>query len=414
MRILHVNKFLYRRGGAEAYMIDLADLQVRAGHDVEFFSMQHPDNVPATYERHFAPHVQLEPHPPSRLAKARAAGRIVWSRSSQRGIDEVLQFFQPDVVHLHNIYHQLSPSILRPVSHRGIPAVMTLHDYKMACPTYQFLDRGQICEACLGGRYLNAARRRCKDDSFSASLVTSVEMSLHMRFGAYEPVQRFIAPSHFATAKMREAGMFPDRLRWLRHFVDTRSYDMKSCPGGPVVYAGRLAPEKAVDVLIEAVARAGSDMRLVVAGDGPSKAELEALAGRVAPGQVTFLGRLDKEALHEVIRASSALAMPSRWYEDAPMIVLEAFACGVPVIGTLLGGVPELIVDREDGLLVPPNDVPTLAAALRTMVDHPERSLAMGRAGRAKVERLWSPQAHLDGLQAVYDEARMTLAAARS
>jgi glycosyltransferase involved in cell wall biosynthesis len=411
MRILHVNKFLYRRGGAEAYMLDLADLQRRAGHDVEFFAMQHPDNIPATYDRHFAPHIQLEPHPPGRAAQARAAGRIIWSPSSRRGVDAVLHRFRPDVVHLHNIYHQLSPSILRPMAGRHIPAVMTLHDYKLACPTYQFLDHGKICEACLGGRYFNAARRRCKDDSLAASLVTSVEMTLHMRLGAYEPVQRFIAPSRFATEKMLAAGISPDRLRWLRHFVDAAAYDVKTTGGGPIVYAGRLAPEKAVDVLIEAVGCAGDELRLVVAGDGPSKGELEALAARVAPGQVQFTGRLEKDELHDVIRSSVALAMPSRWYEDAPMIVLEAFACGVPLIGTMLGGVPELIVDGEDGLLVPPNDVRALATALVAMAGDVDRAGAMGSAGRAKVERLWSPVAHLDGLEAVYDEARTTLLA---
>ena len=128
MRILHVNKFLYRRGGAEAYMLDLAALQRKAGHDVEFFAMAHPDNMAARFADRFPAHVELEPAPPSLSGRLRGAGRVLWSTSARRGISAVVEDFAPDVVHLHNVYHQLSPSVLEPLGHLGIPAVVSTED----------------------------------------------------------------------------------------------------------------------------------------------------------------------------------------------------------------------------------------------------------------------------------------------
>ena len=156
MRILHVNKYLYRRGGAESYMQAVADLQRDAGHEVAFFGMDHPDNELLPYQEHFPPYLELEPAPASAVAKVAGFGRMVWSTSARRGIDAVAADYRPDVVHLHNTYHHLSPSILGPLARRGIPVVMTLHDYKLACPTYRFLDKGQLCQARLGGHFTQA------------------------------------------------------------------------------------------------------------------------------------------------------------------------------------------------------------------------------------------------------------------
>ena len=143
MRILHVNKFLYRRGGAEAYMEDLADLQVAAGHTVSFFGMAHPLNTHLEYASHYPRDIEFEPPPAQLSERVRGVARMLYSTSASKGMDAVLSEFRPDVVHLHNIYHQLSPSVLRPIARRRIPAVMTLHDYKLACPTYRFLDHAK-------------------------------------------------------------------------------------------------------------------------------------------------------------------------------------------------------------------------------------------------------------------------------
>lgn len=406
MRILHVNKFLYRRGGAEGYLQDVAELQAAAGHEVAFFGMAHELNDPQHYAAAFPPHVEFEPPPPGAAGKLRSFGRMVWSTSAQRGIAEVLDDFRPDVAHFHNIYHQLSPSVLRPLARRGVAAVMTLHDYKLACPTYQFLDKGQLCQACLGGHFREAVRRRCKDGSLAASAAAAVELGLHHRIGAYDRVDRFLCPSAFLADTMRTAGIAPERLHVLNNFVDTTTIRAQQEPGTGLVYAGRLSPEKGVDVLLEAVRRLDGAATLHVAGDGPSRAALEAAARQAAPGSVVFHGRLPKPDLLDLIRRAAVSVVPSRWYENQPLAVLESFACGVPVVTTDLGGLPELVEPGVDGALVRHDDPAALAAVLSPLVADPARCHAMGRAGRAKVERRFSPAGHLAALTGHYEAVR--------
>ena len=405
MRILHVNKFLYRRGGAEAYMLDLAALQRKAGHEVEFFAMAHPDNMAARFADWFPAHLELEPAPPSLSGRLRGAGRVLWSTSARRGISAVVEDFAPDVVHLHNVYHQLSPSVLEPLGRLGVPAVMTLHDYKLACPSYQFLDHGAPCQACVDGGFRQAVRRRCKGGSLPASVLCATESWLHRATGAYGPVARFICPSRFLAGRMARAGVFPDRLRYVPHFVELDKLVPKTEPGGDVVFAGRLSPEKGVDTLIAAMARLGPGAALQVAGEGPDGARLRALADDLAPGRVVFHGRLGKADTVALLRSAGVVAVPSRWYENQPIIVLEAMALGVPVVAADMGGLPELVEPDATGLLVPPDDDLALAEALARMLADPERALAMGRSARAEIARSHHPEVHLDRLGDVYREA---------
>ncbi|MCA1842572.1 MAG: glycosyltransferase, partial [Actinobacteria bacterium] len=412
VRVLHVNKFLHRRGGAEAYLLDLAGLQRRAGHQVALFGTDHPDNEPQEHAAHFPSYLELEPPPATVTGRLRAAGRMLWSSSAARGLDAVVDAFRPDVAHLHNVYHHLSPSVLRPLARRGVPAVMTLHDYKLACPTYRFLDHGQLCEACLGGHFTNAVRRRCKDGSLPASALMALELGLHTAMGAYEPVSRFVCPSRFLAAKMAQAGVFPDRLRHVPHFVDAASLPPAAGHRAGVVYAGRLSPEKGVDVLVEAVARLDRPgfrnivgAGLEVLGDGPARPALERLAAARAPGRVSFRGRRDRPEVLERLRSAQVAVLPSRWYENQPLIVLEALACGVPVVASDLGGTAELVDHGVDGLLVPPDDPGALAAALARLLDDPGTTARMGAAGAVKAAGAFSPELHLERIHSLYAEA---------
>jgi glycosyltransferase involved in cell wall biosynthesis len=409
MRILHVNKFLYRRGGAESYMLDLAALQAAAGHQVEFFGMQHPENPPRRYAAHFPAYLELEPPPSGVGRRLAAAARMVWAPSARRGMDEVVEAFRPDVVHLHNIYHQLSPSVLRPVADRRIPAVMTLHDYKLVCPSYLLLDHGRVCEACLDGHFVHAVTRRCKDGSLGASAVLALESAVHRRAGAYDPVQVFVCPSRFMAAKIAQGGVYADRLEVLSNFVDTGAIAPKAQPGGGIVYAGRLAFEKGVDVLVEAVGRLGA-WQLDIAGDGPERLTLEALAAARAPGRVRFHGRLPRERVLDLVRSAAVAVMPSRCHDNQPMAVLEAFACGVPVVATDLGGLPEL-VEGGYGETTPAEDPGALAATLAGMLADHGRAFAMGQAARVRATEEFTPQRHLAGLERLYRRAGQCLVA---
>lgn len=409
MRILHVNKFLHRRGGAEGYLLDLAALQRRSGDEVAFFGMDHPENDQECAGTP-APYAEFDPPPGGARAKAVLAGRMIWSRSAARGMEQALAEFRPDVVHAHNIYHQLSPSVVHAAARRGVPVVMTLHDYKLACPTYQLLDDGRPCTACIGGGLWQAARRGCRDGSRAASAVAAVEVGLHRRLGAYDGVRCLIAPSRFLADTMAAAGVYPDRLRVLANFTDL-DVPVRSGPAtGAVVYAGRLSAEKGVDTLLRAIGLVARELGpapevlLDVAGDGPDRSALEALALEVAPGRVRFHGRLPRAELTTVVADATVSAVPSRWHENQPLAVLESFALGVPVVTTDLGGLPEL-VDESTGWVRAADDVAGLAEALVEALRDPAAARCRGRRAREIAERRHDPGRHLAGVRDIYEEA---------
>jgi glycosyltransferase involved in cell wall biosynthesis len=411
VKILHVNKFLYRRGGAEAYMLDVSALQSARGDEVDFFAMSHPMNRPSRFEYHFPENVEFNPPPSSIKGKMRAAGRLLYSPSARLGMEKVLDEFRPDVVHLHNIYHQLSPSILRPLRERRIPSIMTLHDYKLVCPTYLFLAHGEVCEACLGGHFHQAILKRCNEGSLIASSLNALELAVHTGTKAYSPVNLFLCPSRFLLGKMSEGGVFPDRLRLLPNFVDASAITQKKQAGGGVVCAGRLSKEKGIDVLLEAAARL--DIPIDIAGDGPDRQLFERIAQRLGV-TVRFHGHLPQGRLHDLVRSASVSVLPSRCHENQPLGVLESFCCGVPVVGTKLGGIPELIQPGSNGDLVPPNDPAALATSLESMLADQERAHRMGAVGRSMVERDFSPLRHLDRLDGFYDEAKSIVSAEKT
>ena len=404
MRILHVNKFLYRRGGAESYMMDLAVCQEAAGHDVATFGMAHPENVAQRYSDTFPSYVEFDPVPASFTARVTTFGRMLYSTSARRGMRAILDRFSPDIVHFHNIYHQLSPSILGPVARAGVPMVMTLHDFKLACPTYGLVRQGVVCEACIPRRFDRAVRLACHQGSRASSAAVAVELSAHTLLGAYRPIQLFLCPSQFLFDKMTEARVFPDRLRRVDNFVDADRCPPKTAPGDGVLFVGRLADEKGVDVLIRAAARLPGG-HVDVVGDGPERAALEELAQRIAPGQVTFHGRLGGDEVLSMMSGARVVAVPTRRYENQPMVVLESFAAGTHVVTTGHGGGPELATDPRVATLVPPNDDVALAAALGPFLESAERSLAAMAPCRARAVQVHGAPRHLARIEDLYREA---------
>lgn len=405
MRILHVNRYLHRRSYADAYAEDLAQLQHVAGHEVTFFGMRHPANRIYQYERSFPSHVEFDPDRAGPVDKVKGVGRATWSPSASHGMDDVLADFQPDVVHLHDVYGELSPSVLRPVAKRGIPAVMTLHDYTLACPTHELMDHGRPCTACITGGPMQAVRRRC-GSSLARSAAAAIRTSLHRMTHAYAPVHRFLCPSWFLADVMRSANVFPYRLHVQEYFVDTDAIVPGHLPGEDAVYHGPLTADRGVDVLVRAWPRVPGGAHLHVVGDGPERATLEALAEELAPGRVTFHGELDTAKAHGLIRGAVCVVSPSVAHDSQASSVLEAFACGRPVVATKLGALPEVVDPGVDGELVAPGDPEALADAVASLLAAPDRAADMGDAARAKAERRFAPTAHADAIEHHYEDVR--------
>jgi glycosyltransferase involved in cell wall biosynthesis len=283
---------------------------------------------------------------------------------------------------------------------------MTLHDYKLACPTYSFFAHGAPCEACLGGHFHQAVLKACKDGSRSASGLLALESWVHARTKAYDDVDLFLAPSRFLAGRMQAAGIAAAKLRVLDNFVDAHPVIPRAGAGTGVVYAGRLDETKGVDVLLAAFGRLPAGAELDILGDGPQRAELEALVPREAAGRIRFHGRVPKQEVLARVRQARVAVLPARWYENQPISVLEAFACGVPVVASAIGGLPEIVEPGRTGDLVPPNDVDALAGAVARLLADAALAVRLGVAARRLAEERFGPADHLARLEDAYRSAR--------
>jgi glycosyltransferase involved in cell wall biosynthesis len=399
-----VNKFVYARGGAEDYMLGLARMIEQEGGRTVFFAMRDPRNLPMPTERFFPSNVDFD-QPTGAGERVRAVGRMVHSSQARRGMHQLLAGTRVDVAHLHNIYHQLSPSILKPLKTAGVPIVMTAHDYKLVCPVYTLTTHGHGCTRCVGGSPWNALRLRCYRGTVAGSAAVAFESWLHRRTGAYDPIDVVISPSTFLRDRLGEGGMAADRIEVIPNFVDASGTPATE-PGTSVLYAGRLSHEKGVDLLIRAVA--GTSLEVRVAGTGPEEGRLMALA-RELGAPVTFLGHLARPALQEELARALAVVVPSTWPENCPLIVLEAMAAGRPLVASRVGGLPELARDGEEGVLVEAGNVEELRAALLALAGDPARAAELGRAGRARAVAEFSPNAHLARILDVYRRLGATI-----
>ncbi len=366
--VLNVNKFHYLRGGSERYYFDLEAILAERGHHVLSFSMAHARNRPSPQAAHFVPEVSWDGGP---LRALWSGLSVIHSGAAAARIDALLDAERVDVAHLHNIAHQLSPSLLGPLRRRGIPVVQTLHDYKLICPNYRLFTEGAPCERCRGGRYWNASLHGCGRGAAAGSLLLAIESSIHRASGVYgRGVDIFLAPSRFLLEKAVAFGVPRERLRHLPYPIAVAAeegrVDRRGAGGGTgadyFLYAGRLAPEKGIRTLLSAAERL-PDVALHIAGDGELRGEVASRAARL-PG-VTLHGHLAQEEVARLQREALAVVVPSEWYENLPLAILEAFAAGTPAVAAAIGGIPELVRDGETGLLFPPGDAGALAGALK-------------------------------------------------
>jgi glycosyltransferase involved in cell wall biosynthesis len=400
MRVLVANKFWYRRGGLERVMFDEIAWLEGAGHEVAHFSTAHPENQASQWADFFVPYLELGTGGGLTLEKkASAALRMFTSREAARRFDALCVAFKPDVIHLHGIHRQISPSIVNAARRRHVPVVQTLHDYHHICPADVLLYRG--CELCDPRRcrtiwYGAAVSGRCVRGGWAASALSAGETSFQRLRGVYERgVSRFISPSQFMAERMADGGwsvptdVVPNAVQVERERASERA-------GFCII--GRLSREKGVGDALEAAATAG--VRVTVAGEGPLESAL-----RSAHPEALFVGRLGAAAVADLVRRSTAVIVPSVWFENAPMSVLEAMAAGTPVIASAIGGIPEQVTDGVDGLLVPAGDVGALAEAMRRIQNDHWYANRLGVVARATVAGRFSPERHLAGVLDSYQAA---------
>lgn len=404
MKILMINSFHYMRGGGERCFFDLSDLLRRHGHEVIPFCMGHPQNFPSEYSDYFVSFIDFptELSKPGLSPKLRVVERILYSREARRKVEAIIEDTRPDLVHIHGFIHEMSTSILPALKAAGLPVVQTLHDYKIACPNTTFVSNDHICEACKGGRYYNMTRYRCKRGSLSASLLASAEMYFHQMFRLYEPnIDMFISPSRFLADKMAEHGIRKPIIP-IPNFINPDNFTAVYEPQNHFVFAGRLVRVKGIMTLLEAMRHINSDAALMIAGAGELEPEMRQFVETHNLTNVRFLGHLGTDDLAALVRSALFTVSPAEWYENYSMTVIESLACGTPVIGANIGGIPEQVRDGWNGFLFEPGNATELAARMQSLLDDRELAIQMGRNGRSQVEAINNPETHYEQTMQVY------------
>jgi len=399
-RLLSINNYHYRRGGAEFVFLEHNRVFGKHGWDVVPFCMQHPDNEPSPWDSYFVEEIEFgRDYGP--LAKAKRAAKVIYSLEARRKLRGLIAQARPQVAHAHNVYHHISPAIFSVLKAENVPTVLTLHDLKLACPAYTMLRANQPCESCRGGKIHNVLRHRCLKGSAALSAVAWAEAMLHASLGTYrDNIDRFVVPSRFYIDKLVEWGWPRARFTHIPNFVDVERFSPQGQPGRGFLYFGRLSPEKGLPTLIRAAAKAG--VPLTIVGTGAQEPELRGVAA-AARADVTFLGYRSGDALHAAVTAARAVVLPSEWYENAPVSVLEAYALGRPVIGARIGGIPELVREGETGTTFPSRDVDALAGCLTRFAAMPDARVAeMGREGRFWVEHAFTVERYYARVGALY------------
>ena len=403
MNILLAKKYFYRKGGAESSFFITADLLRRKGHNVIFFSMQDERNDPSEYERYFVSNVDYEK--PGLKNKIGAAIKLLYSFEAKNKVEQLIKREKPDIAHLNNIYHQISPSIIHGLKKFNIPVVMTLRDYKLVCASYNMLVQGKACEACKDGKYYHCFLKGCVKGSKAKSLLNTIEMYLHHKIlSIYDLVDIFISPSRFLKNKMEEMGA-KGKFVYLPNFVRVDEFQPQyAWSENSIVYFGRLSEEKGLMTLVKAM-KAIPEISLKIIGEGPLRGHLESEIGKNVIGNVRFLGYKSGEELHAEIRNSMFVVLPSEWYENNPRTIIEGFALGKPAVAARIGGILELVRDDETGFTFQAGDPEDLKQKILLLAKNPEKILLMGKRARSFVEQELNPEKHYEKLMEIYRQA---------
>lgn len=363
-------------------------------------AMDHPKNLTSPWSRFFVNEIEFG-HSYSPGRKLVNATKVVYSFEASRRLRALLSEFKPDVAHAHCIYHHLSPSVLWTLRRANIPVVLTAHDLKVLCPAYKMLNSLGICERCKNHSVFNAVRYKCVHGSRTVSALVAIEAALHRTLKTYEKtVDMIVAPSQFFVDKFLEWGWSDKKIRLVRNFVDERDAPIRQEHGDYFLYFGRLSIEKGVGTLLTAARDAG--IRLFIAGTGPEEKRLRELATTLR-ANVEFLGFRTGDDLRRIVQGALAVVLPSEWYENNPMSVLEAFSLERPVVGARIGGIPELVVEGSTGLLFESGNVADLTRALRAVISMPKSTLdALGANGRCLVQTSYSRATYVESTLDVY------------
>ncbi|GAC1516310.1 MAG: glycosyltransferase family 4 protein [Terriglobales bacterium] len=387
MKIFCVHNFYQQSGGEDAvFAAELALLRAH-GHRVTTFSRSNDD-----------------------LKGQSIAGRLfvsgfetIWSFNSYKKIKQLLADEKPDIAHFHNTFPLISPSAYYACEDARVPVVQTLHNYRLLCPAATLLRDGRICESCVGRRVSwPGVVHACYRDSRAATAAVSGMLASHRAVRTWnQRVDIYVALSEFAREKFIQGGLPRERMVVKPNFVHDPG--VATSVGDCGLYVGRLSEEKGISVLFSAWSKLTSSVPLQIAGVGPMQEKAVVEIERRGLGQVKLLGHLQPDQVLEVMRGARFLIFPSVWFEGFPMVIAEAFACGVPVIASRLGAMQEIVEDGQTGLHFSPGDAQDLATKIEWAWSHPDVMREMGNSARREYEAKYTPEHNYRALMDIYE-----------
>ena len=345
-RILIANKFYYPRGGDCIVAMNLERLLKERGHDVAVLAMQYPENVDSGWNDYYPSQVDFAG---SLGNKIKAAKRLMGWGDIITSFTKILDDFKPEIVHLHNIHSYLSPVLAKLAKKRGCQVVWTLHDYKLVCPSYACLQNGKPCEKCIGHSKIHVLKDRCMKGSLAASALAWLEARKWNSNVLDRYTDAFICPSQFMATKMKKDGFDPEKLRVVCNHIDAEKQQLFNSLNAErenyYVYVGRLSQEKGVETLLNVASKLPYTLR--IAGDGPLRKQLEEQYASCK--NIKFLGHQNAQQVAALLSKAQFSVVPSEWYENNPLSVIESLCAGTPVVGARIGGIPELL-NADNGL----------------------------------------------------------------
>lgn len=339
------------------------------------------------------------------LQKARLFFEATWSRRTYREVRELCRRERPDVAHVYNTVVLLSPSIFHALHDEGVPVVQTLYNYRMVCPAATLLRNGKVCEECIDHSLWRSVRHRCYRGSALQSAALARSISFHRRAGTWNrAVSAFIVPTPFMKAKLASGGVDPDRIRVKPNWHEPDPGGRDGPPSDFCLYVGRLSEEKGIRTVVHAWRHTPGLPPLRIIGDGPLRAEVEQGVGASPSSPIEYLGRRPHDEVMAAMKAARAFLLPSEWYEAFPHTILEAYGCGVPIVASRLGTMPDVIEEGVTGLLYPPGNSQALAETVLRLWREPGLVEQLGRQARTAFVEKYSAASAYRNLLAIYEE----------
>ncbi|MFH2102011.1 MAG: glycosyltransferase family 4 protein [Chloroflexota bacterium] len=384
MRILVIHNHYQHPGGEDRAFAAEVDLLLIRGNEV------------LKYEE--------DNHLATSISRLGIVTRTIWSRESYRKILRLIRQFRPEIVHIHNTFFAISPSVYYACQAEGVPVVQTLHNYRLLCPVATFYRDRMVCEECLG-KFIPwpSVYHGCYHHSRIQTASVAGMLSLHRIAKTWQiQVDQYIALTEFARLKFIQSGLPAEKIVVKPNFFHPDP-GPKSHSGDFVIFIGRLSPEKGINTLIEAWKTMKTDIQLKVVGSGPLQEQVASLAQ--ADSRVEFLGAIFGTNLLTLMKSARILVFPSESYEGFPMVIAEAFACGLPVIAPNLGSSREIVTDNNTGLLFQPGNSVDLATKVKWAWEHPFEMAKMGKNARREYEEKYTAEKNYDMLMDIYRQA---------